>query len=64
MQYSFSPCPLLSKLSDLVMYLIAAVSAVSFFGDIHFGWNVGLSNKASSTLAITIEDETTTETEN
>jgi hypothetical protein len=29
MQYSFSPCPLLSKLSDLGMYLIAAVSAVS-----------------------------------
>jgi putative transposase len=28
MQYSFSPCPLLSKLSDLGMYLIAAVSAV------------------------------------
>ncbi|AVH63503.1 hypothetical protein NPM_1690 [Nostoc sp. 'Peltigera membranacea cyanobiont' N6] len=28
-QYSFSPCPLLSKLSDLGMYLIAAVSAVS-----------------------------------
>ncbi|MEA5606318.1 DUF1016 N-terminal domain-containing protein [Nostoc sp. UHCC 0252] len=30
MQYSFSPCPLLSKLSDLGMYLIAAVSAVMF----------------------------------
>ncbi|MEH2154034.1 hypothetical protein [Nostoc sp.] len=29
MQYSFSPCPLLSKLSDLGMYLIAAVSAVT-----------------------------------
>ena len=29
MQYSFFPCPLLSKLSDLGMYLIAAVSAVS-----------------------------------
>ncbi|WP_375491608.1 class I SAM-dependent methyltransferase [uncultured Nostoc sp.] len=29
MQYSFSPCPLLSKLSDLRMYLIAAESAVS-----------------------------------
>ncbi|WP_292706540.1 MULTISPECIES: caspase family protein [unclassified Nostoc] len=28
MQYSFFPCPLLSKLSDLGMYLIAAVSAV------------------------------------
>ncbi len=28
MQYSFSPCSLLSKLSDLGMYLIAAVSAV------------------------------------
>ncbi|MBG1263614.1 hypothetical protein F8S20_33300 [Nostoc sp. BAE] len=28
MQYSFSPCPLLSKLSDFRMYLIAAVSAV------------------------------------
>jgi hypothetical protein len=28
MQYSFSPCPLLSKLSDLRMYLIAAGSAV------------------------------------
>jgi hypothetical protein len=28
MQYSFSPCPLLSKLSDFGMYLIAAVSAV------------------------------------
>ncbi len=30
MQYSFSPCPLLSKLSDLRMYLIAAGSAVFF----------------------------------
>ncbi|MHC5674628.1 type II toxin-antitoxin system HicA family toxin [Nostoc sp.] len=29
MQYSFSPCPLLSKLSDLRMYLIAVGSAVS-----------------------------------
>ncbi|MCC5652307.1 hypothetical protein LC609_21265 [Nostoc sp. XA013] len=28
MQYSFSPSSLLSKLSDLGMYLIAAVSAV------------------------------------
>nr|WP_152589020.1 hypothetical protein [Nostoc sphaeroides] len=28
MQYSFSPCPLLSKLSDLRMYLIVAGSAV------------------------------------
>ncbi|MHC5755441.1 MAG: hypothetical protein ACYTXF_33330 [Nostoc sp.] len=29
MQYSFSPCPVVSKLSDLGMYLIAAVSAVT-----------------------------------
>ncbi|WP_263627717.1 hypothetical protein [Komarekiella delphini-convector] len=28
------------------------------------GWSVVLSNKASSTLAITLEDETTADTEN
>ncbi len=34
MQYSFSPCPLLSKLLDLRMYLIAAVSAVIQLGSL------------------------------